>query len=193
MSPEPPTPRPQAPRLPLPRVTAAGLRAGDPLVLATLAERRGADVLAYVTAIAPTGEALRTAAEVFVAFRVAAATDDAPDLEPAAALLAATRRIAARRAENPFRPDEHRRPAERTAVCDRFPHLLIAWAAGRLTDEEAERLREHVVGCPDCDALNVAFDRAEVAFRDGPAPPLRPEQTGALIAAAAIATTGAGA
>lgn len=190
MSPEPPTPRPRTPRVPLPRVTAEGVRDGDPLVLATLVERRGGQVLAYVAEVAPAGEALRTAAEALVAFRVAAVASGSDGLDPARDLLAAVRRVAARRAENPYRPGEHRRPTERTDVCERFPRLLIAWADGRLPDEDAERLREHVVDCPDCDALNVAFDRAETAFRDGPAPPLTPEQAGALIAAAAVASTG---
>lgn len=193
MPPDPTTPRAQPPRVPLRRVTPDGLRDGDPLVLATLVERRGRDVLAYAEAVAPPGAALRMAAAVFVEFRVAVLTSRAPDLDPAGELLAATRRVAARRAENPFRPDEHRRPTDRTAICDGFPRLLTTWADHRLPDDDAGRLREHVVDCPDCDALNVAFDRAETAYRDGPAPALTAEQTGALIAATALAEVGDGA
>lgn len=189
----PPTPRDRSPRVPPPPVTPDGLREGDPFVLATLVERRGADVLAYAEEVAPPGAALRMAAAVFVEFRVAVLASHDPGFDPAVELLAATRRVAARQAENPFRPGGHRRPATRTSVCDRFPRLLTAWADHRLPNEDAARLREHVVECPDCDALNVAFDRAETAFRTGPKPTLAPEQTGALIAAMALASAGAAA
>jgi hypothetical protein len=184
------SPSARAPRVPPPPVTRDGLRAGDPFVLATLGERRGGDVLAYADQVAAPGAALHMAAEVFVEFRVAVLSGDESGFDPAAELLAATRRVAARRAENPFRPDAHPRPAARTSVCERFPRLLTAWAEHRLPGDDADRLREHVVECPDCDALNVAFDRAETAFRDGPAPTLAPEQTGALIAAMALASAG---
>ncbi|MEV4421979.1 zf-HC2 domain-containing protein [Patulibacter sp. NPDC049589] len=185
-----PTPRTRTPRVTPPPVTPDGLREGDPLVLAALVTRRGGDVLAYANEVAPPGTALRMAAAVFVEFRVAVLSTHDPDFDPAAELLSATRRIAARQAENPFRPGDHRRPATRTTICDRFPRLLTAWADHRLPREDAVRLREHVVDCPDCDALNIAFDRAETAFRDGPPAELAPEETGGLVAAMALASTG---
>ena len=187
-----PPPRSRAPRVPPTAVTPDGLRGGDPLVLATLVERRGADVLAYATAVSPPGAGLRTAAAALVEFRLAvpAATD--PGFDPAVELLAATRRVAAVRAENPFRPGDHPRPRERTPVCEDAPRLLVAWAAGRLPDADADRLREHVAGCPDCDALHDAFDRAEAAFAGGASPAPAPAEAGALIAAMALATPGDG-
>ena len=187
----PPTPRDRTPRVPPPPVTPDGLR--DPFVLASLVEGRGGAVLAYAEEVAPPGAALRMAAAVFVDLRLAALAGSDPEFDPAVELLAATRRVAARQAENPFRPGAHRRPTTRTVVCDRFPRLLTAWADHRLPNEDAARLREHVVECPDCDALNVAFDRAETAFQDGPAPTLSPEQSGALIAAMALASAGSAA
>lgn len=193
MPPGPPTPRDRSPRVPPPPITPDGLRDGDPFVLATLVERRGADVLAYAEEVAAPGSALRMAAAVFAEFRIAVLASHDAGFDPAVELLAATRRVAARQAENPFRPGEHRRPTTRTVVCDRFPRLLTAWADHRLPNEDAARLREHVVECPDCDALNVAFDRAETAFQDGPAPALAPAQAGALIAAMALASAGAAA
>jgi len=190
MSPGPPTPRARAPRVPPPPVTPEGLRDGDPFVLAALVGRYGAGVLGYASAVAPAGEALRTAAAAFVELRVALLTTRDAAFDPAVEVLAATRRVAARLAENPYRPGEHARPAERTAVCERLPRLLAAWAAGGLPDEDVARLREHVAGCPDCEALHAAFDRAETVFRAGPAPEPTPEQAGGLIAAAALASSG---
>lgn len=191
MPPGPPTPRDRTPRVAPPPVTPQGLRAGDPFVLASFVERHGGAVLAYADAVAAPGAALRTAAAMVAELRVAVLPGEDPGSDPAAELLDATRRVAARLAENPFRPAEHPRPTSRTVVCERFPRLLTAWAAGRLPDEDATRLREHVLACPDCEALNVAFDRAETAFRDGPFPPLAPEQRGALIAAMALGSAGA--
>lgn len=190
MAPGSPTPHGRAPRIAPPEVTPDALRDGDPLVLAVLVERRGPSVLAYADAVAAPGAALRMAATVFAELRVALLADHASDDDLDAATLAATRRVAARLAENPFRPDAHPRPAERTAVCDRFPRLLTTWADHRLPREDADRLRDHVVDCPDCSALNVAFDRAETAYADDPSGGLRPEQTGAIVAAMALATAG---
>jgi hypothetical protein len=186
----PPTPRASSPRVSPPPVTTEGLRDGDPFVLAALVGDRGGDVLVYAREVAPPGEALRMAAAVFVDLRLAVLSGDDPADDVGAALLSATRRVAARQAENPFRPGDHRRPTTRTTVCDRFPRLLTAWADHRLPRADAVRLREHVVDCPDCDALNVAFDRAETAYRDGPPADLAPEESGALVAAMAVATPG---
>lgn len=171
-------------------VTADALREGDPLVLAALVEQRGPAVMAYAEAVAAPDGALRMAAAVFAEHRVALLADHASDDDLDAALLAATRRVAARSAENPFRPDAHPRPAERTPICDRFPRLLTTWADHRLPRQDADRLREHVVDCPDCDALNVAFDRAETAYAADPTGGLAPEQTGAIVAAMALASAG---
>lgn len=180
----------RSPRVSPPPVTPDGLRQGDPFVLATLVQRRGGDVLAYAREVAAPGEALRMAAAVFVEFRVTVLSADEPAEDPGVELLSAMRRIAARQAENPFRPGAHRRPTTRTTVCERFPRLLTAWADHRLPRADAVRLREHVVDCPDCDALNVAFDKAETAYRDGPPAELSPEETGALVAAMALASAG---
>jgi hypothetical protein len=185
-------PDPTAPprRLPAVTLTAEGVREGDPAVLGLLVERRGGAVLGYLREVTPPGDALRAAAWAVADLRAQALTADGADLDPAAALLDATRRAAARFAQNPLRPDGRRRTQERTAVCERIPRLLVSWAAGRLPRGDERRLLEHVRGCPDCQAANTAFARAETRFRDGPPAALEPAEAGALITAMALASAG---
>lgn len=177
-------------RVPAVGVTRAGVREGDPVVLGALVAQRGGAVVGYLREVAPPGAALGAAAAAVADFRLAVLTGDAAAVDLAAELLAATRRAAARYAENPLRPDGRRRPAERTAVCARIPRLLVAWAGGRLPREDELRLLEHVRACADCHAANSAFARAETRFRDGPAPALEPAEAGALVAAMALAAAG---
>lgn len=186
--PQSPTAPPR--RLPAVAVTPAGIREGDPAVLGLLVERRGGAVVGYLREVTPPGDALRAAAWALADLRAQVLTAGGAELDPAAALLDATRRAAARFAENPLRPDGRRRTEERTAVCVRIPRLLVSWAGGRLPREDELRLLEHVRGCPDCQAANTAFARAETRFRDGPPPTLEPAEAGALVTAMALASAG---
>ncbi|WP_022930053.1 hypothetical protein [Patulibacter americanus] len=185
-------PAPPAPsrRLPAVTLTAAGVREGDPAVLGLLVERRGGAVVGYLREVTPPGEALWAAAWALADLRARVLTTGGAEFDPAAELLAATRRAATRFAENPLRPDGRRRTQERTAVCERIPRLLVSWAGARLPREDELRLLEHVRGCPDCQAANTAFARAETEFRDGLSPALEPAEAGALIAAMALASAG---
>jgi hypothetical protein len=149
-------------------VTPVGVRAGDPVALQALVDRRGPAVVAFCMQVCGPQAADRAAAEAFARFR--AAVRDAPELtglDPEALLRGATRHAAASMARQPSGPPPHGRLRSRgTQTCEHVPTMLAARANGALGAADLDRLARHLDRCERCDALAEIFRRAELSYQD---------------------------
>jgi hypothetical protein len=149
-------------------VTPDGVRAGDPVALRALVDRRGPAVIAFCSQVCGPAAATTAAAEAFARFR--AAVRDTPDLEavdPETLLRGATRHAAASMARIPVGPPPHGRLRSRgTQTCAHVPTMLAARANGALGDADLERLARHLDRCERCNAMAEIFRRAEQAYQD---------------------------
>jgi hypothetical protein len=148
-------------------VTPEGVRAGDPVALAALVERRGSAVLAYAREVCSPADAPLAAAEALARFRAAVyASGDAADLDPERLLLSATRHASAARARPPVEAGGARRILGRghSETGARMPSLIVARAENLLGDADLDRLGRHLDRCPTCRATEAAFRRAERAY-----------------------------
>jgi hypothetical protein len=148
-------------------VTPEGVRAGDPVALAALVERRGGAVLAYAREVSSPADAPLAAAEALARFRAAVyASGDAADLDPERLLLSATRHASAARARPPAEAGGARRILGRghSETGARMPSLIVARAENLLSDADLDRLGRHLERCPTCRATEAAFRRAERAY-----------------------------
>lgn len=135
------------------QVTALGLRNGDPAVLRALLDRRGAAVLAYCEWICAPSDAVAATADAFARFRTIVMNTARPgDIDPEAALLAATRRASAERT-----------PAD--GEIEGLADLLVGRAEGVLDRRSAKLLHELLDASPAARATEDRFNAAEHAYR----------------------------
>ena len=171
-------------------VTPEGVRAGDPVALAALVERRGGAVLAYAREVCTAADAPLAAAEALARFRAAVyASGDAADLDPERLLLSATRHASAARARPPAEAGGARRILGRghTDTCAHMPSLIVARAENLLGDADLDRLSRHLERCSTCRATEAAFRRAERAYVSTTHPPLDSATTALFLSALADA------
>jgi len=170
-------------------VTPTGVRDGDPAAIAGLVDRRGGAVLAYCTAVCPPELVERAAAEAFARFRAAvAAASDPYDVDPEAALLRATRQSAAWLARTaPPAPSVARLLRRREDPVQHVPTLLVARAEGELSAADQHRLSSLLERSAPAREVQVAFRRAEQAYRDDATPDVPPHAHAILAAAMAAA------
>jgi hypothetical protein len=171
-------------------VTPEGVRAGDPVALAALVERRGGAVLAYAREVCAPSDAPLAAAEALARFRAAVyASGDAADLDPERLLLSATRHASAARARPPAEAGGARRILGRghTDTCAHMPSLIVARAENLLGDADLDRLGRHLERCSTCRATEAAFRRAERAYVATTHAPLDSATTALFLAALADA------
>src|SRR5881227_202386 len=132
--------------------------AGPGFALAAFYERRAPAALAYCARVCPP-EAVTGAMEASFARALAdGVPDDLDELE--ARLRSALRAEAADRCV-PHDEEGERRRFARGSVCARTSRMVVARAAGELSDGELE---SHLYTCPDCRALERRFEEAERSF-----------------------------
>jgi hypothetical protein len=172
-------------------VTPAGVRAGDPLTLQALCDKRGPAVLAYCERVCAPGEAVAAAADAFARFRAAVAAADSPaELDPDGLLLAETRHAAAARApRGRVGSGLARRLGARVApsACALVPDLLVARAERRLSEADEQRLGRHLDRCTSCHAASRRFLDAQDAYTDPPRDQVPEPAVHAIVSALAAA------
>lgn len=156
-------------------MTPAGVRDGDPAVLAALVARRGPAVLAFCEAVCLPHFVSHAAAEAFARFRALVVTvDDTAGLDPEVFLLGATRHAAASMAKPPHDDRGMLRVLGRGASPETYaavPTLLAARADDMLSAEDLDRLTRLLERSAGCREVEAAFRRAERGYRS---PPERP-------------------
>jgi hypothetical protein len=174
---------------PNPAVTPEGVRDGDPAAIAGLIDRRGGSVLAYCAAVVPPDLVERGAAEAFARFRAAVAAAASPyDLNPEAALLAATRQSAAWLARvQPPAPTVSKLLRRKEDPVQHVPTLLVARANNELSTADLARLNQLLERSAPAREVQFAFRRAEEAYRDEHTPRVPPATHAVLAAAMAAA------
>lgn len=181
------------------QVTALGIRDGDPAVLNALVDRRGAAVVAYCERACAPGLATEAAADAFARFRATViATERPTDLDPEAALLAATRVSAADRAPEPAGtgagPLGRMLGGKAPENIAEVPALLVARADGSLDPASEDRLNRLLDASAAARAAEERFHAAEYAYRTAVARPLPPpvkQQVLMTMGAIAVPTNGA--
>jgi hypothetical protein len=172
-------------------VTPAGVRAGDPLTLQALCDKRGPAVLAYCERVCAPGEAVAAAADAFARFRAAVAAAHSPaELDPDGLLLAETRHAAAARApRGRVGSGLARRLGARVApsACALVPDLLVARAEHRLSEADEQRLGRHLDRCTSCQAASRRFLDAQEAYTDPPRDQVPEPAVHAIVSALAAA------
>lgn len=149
-------------------IDVIGVRDGDAAALNGLAQRRGANVLAYCSQVCGPQVAPAAAAESFARTR-AVLRDDAnvTAVDVDGLLRRATRHTAATAAREPQGPPPGGPIRGRdTATCLDVAIALAADADAKLSDEQHGRLHDHVDACARCTALAEIAHRADDAFSD---------------------------
>lgn len=165
------------------KVTAGGIRSGEPEALAGLCKRRGGAVLVYSEHVAAPGQAGQAAADAFGLFRAKVVAADEPGLDAESLLLSATRQAAAARRASTL-PGGEQYPECPAAA------LLVGWIEDTLSDPERKEFERHVVGCSACVDAVARFEAAERAYEHPPRAPVpasvATKIVGALVAAAPV-------
>ena len=164
------------------RVTALGIRDGDPAVLRALIARRGSAVLAYCERACAPAQVAQAAADAFARFRALVVAAPRPaELDPEAALLSCTRHATAERAPRgqaaPSGPGLGRLLGGRS-LADQVglvPELLIARAEATLDDDGEEQLNRLLDASAAARAAEERFRTAEHAYRSAPSRAIPPE------------------
>lgn len=149
-------------------IDVVGVRDGDAAALNGLAQRRGANVLAYCSQVCGPQLAPAAAAESFARMRAVLRDDvNVKQIDPDGLLRRATRHTAAAAARTPLGPPPGGPVAGReTTTCLDVAVALAADADAKLTDEQHARLHDHIDACARCSALAEISLRADTAFCD---------------------------
>lgn len=149
-------------------IDVVGVRDGDAAALNGLAQRRGANVLAYCSQVCGPQRAPVAAAESFARMRAVLRDDvNVTQIDPDGLLRRATRHTAAAAARTPLGPPPGGPITGReTTTCLDVAVALAADADAKLTDEQHGRLHDHIDSCPRCSALAEITLRADTAFSD---------------------------
>jgi len=149
-------------------IDVVGVRDGDAAALNGLAQRRGANVLAYCSQVCGPQRAPVAAAESFARMRAVLRDDvNVTQIDPDGLLRRATRHTAAAAARTPLGPPPGGPITGReTMTCLDVAVAMAADADAKLTDEQHARLHDHIDACPRCSALAEIVLRADNAFSD---------------------------
>lgn len=149
-------------------IDVVGVRDGEAAALNGLAQRRGANVLAYCSQVCGPQLAPVAAAESFARMRAVLRDDvNVAQIDPDGLLRRATRHTAAAVARTPLGPPPGGPITGRgTAACLDVAVALAADADAKLSDEQHNRLHDHIDACARCSALAEIAHRADTAFSD---------------------------
>ena len=131
------------------------------LTLATFYDRRAPAALAYCARVCPP-EAIAGAVEASFARALSQGVPD--DLDELDRRLRFALRAESADRSIPEDEEGERRRFARGSICARTPRLIVARAAGELSDAELEVLGSHLYTCADCRALERRFDEAERTY-----------------------------
>ncbi len=143
-------------------VTLAGIRDGDPGVLAALCERRGPSVFAYCELVAAPGSVSIAAADALARFRLSVlAVDKLNRNEAEVRLRTATREAATRRGT---RAAAEPADGEAPDACRRTERDLLRHLLDRHPSPERNALSAHIAACSACTHTLERLEAAELAF-----------------------------